>query len=87
MAEATKFAPRLKIVSDGTGRGTKVYDAKTGADLTDALMLRAVKWEIVEGTKIAKATLECYAQVEVESDAEVVHVPLPERLARAEVTR
>lgn len=63
---------RLRIVSDGTSFGTKLYDADTGEEL--AFGVRAVTWTVSGNTRMATATLEV-RNVEVDVIAEDVELP------------
>jgi hypothetical protein len=48
--------PKIRIVSEGNGRTTRVLDAETGEDLTSRLCVSHASWE-VDAKGLAKATL------------------------------
>jgi hypothetical protein len=69
----------MKIFSDGTRYGTKVY-VVDGRHLVEVPYVQRVSWELDVETGLATATLTC---VKVETDVEVED----KRVIRNEVTR
>lgn len=67
MAVQIDFKP-WRVVSDGTGAGTHVYDPD-GREVTDSIM--AVEWQIGDGANPARLVLRPVASV-VELSGEVV---------------
>jgi hypothetical protein len=63
---------KIKIVSDGTVRGSKVMDAETGEMLS---CVQSVEWSVKAGEEhFARATLTVInVPVEIEVDARVEH--------------
>lgn len=57
-----------RIVSDGTGKGTRVY-LPDGTDISH--LVRSVSWE-VDGGGVARANVGVFAAVEVTAGAEPV---------------
>jgi hypothetical protein len=63
----------VRITSDGTVGGTKIVDAETGADLSG----KCYGFDLADraGQCPPKATLFCYAELDVTAEADVVEVP------------
>ena len=65
-----KLGQRIRIESDGTGWGTKITDAESGADLTPEIMSAAI---FMDAGDIVRADLTV-KMPRVESDAIVTSV-------------
>lgn len=70
MPKVTQF-PRLKIVSDGRGAGTKIIEVATGQEVL-AGCVRHIAWEVGAGS-LAQVRIELLpTAVEVEGECEVL---------------
>jgi hypothetical protein len=59
-------SPRLLIVSDGTGKGTKLIDTKTGEPPGDLLLVKSIEFPTVDvGEPIPTVKLEVFAQIQL----------------------
>lgn len=64
---SVKPLPRARIVSDGTGPGTHLYDAEGNEILRD--YIKSIAWEISGPGKLARVRLELTpAELEVEGE-------------------
>lgn len=67
---------RLKIVSDGTARGTRLIDTKSGEDVTHSFRVVEITWSSKAGptTELASVTLTlARVPVEIEGVLNVVN--------------
>jgi len=77
MAQVTRF-PLVKIVSDGTGRGTHIFDTRTGEEILSGAVT-AISWHIDSGRRASRALLTLsYPAAEFEvSETHVTVGPQP----------